>query len=486
MATCTIQITDETNCKILGLDLNTRKKLVNKFKYDIPGAKYTPACRLGRWDGKKAFVQLGGSTYINLLSEILPILDSEGYDIEVDDQRDYNTKFEFDAITEDSYAHVIWPKGHKHAGESLVIRDDQVAAINTFLSDTQSIQCLATGFGKTILTAILSHKCEPYGRTVVVVPSKDLVKQTEADYINMGLDVGVFFGDRKEYTKTHTICTWQSLNSLFKATKAGEAPIPFADFIEGVVCIMIDEAHGLKADALLSMMTGPMSRIPIRWGITGTIPKEEFEKKSLLATIGEVVGTVKASDLQEKGVLSNCHVHIKQMVDYVEHKAYQDELKYLLGNTDRIHYIAGMLQEISKTGNTLVLIDRVEPGQAIVDSIPGAVFLSGTHKSTKRKEQYDSMATGDGVLLVATYGIAAVGLNIPRIFNLVLIEPGKSFVRVIQSIGRGLRTAEDKDSVEIYDITSTCKFSKRHLTTRKKYYTEAGYPYSIKKIEWIK
>jgi len=80
--------------------------------------------------------------------------------------------------------------------------------------------------------------------------------------------------------------------------------------------------------------------------------------------------------------------------------------------------------------------------------------------------------------------VGPVGINIPRIFNLVLIEPGKSFVRVIQSIGRGIRKAEDKDFVDIYDVTSTCKFAKRHLTKRKVFYKEAKYNYSVEKVDW--
>ena len=91
---------------------------------------------------------------------------------------------------------------------------------------------------------------------------------------------------------------------------------------------------------------------------------------------------------------------------------------------------------------------------------------------------------GWGVIIIATYGVASVGINIPRIFNLVLIEPGKSFVRVIQSIGRGIRKAEDKDNVQIWDITSSCKFAKRHLGQRKKFYKEANYPYNIEKINY--
>ena len=93
-------------------------------------------------------------------------------------------------------------------------------------------------------------------------------------------------------------------------------------------------------------------------------------------------------------------------------------------------------------------------------------------------------ATATGKIIVATYGVAAVGINIPRIFNLVLVEPGKSFVRVIQSIGRGIRKAEDKDHVMIYDITSNCKFAKRHLTQRKAYYKDAKYPFDMEKFTY--
>jgi superfamily II DNA or RNA helicase len=144
-----------------------------------------------------------------------------------------------------------------------------------------------------------------------------------------------------------------------------------------------------------------------------------------------------------------------------------------------------LILKVNDTGNTLVLVDRVATGKLLVEYLGDkAVFVSGATKGTTRQAEYDAVATATGKIIVATYGVAAVGINIPRIFNLVLVEPGKSFVRVIQSIGRGIRKAEDKDHVEIWDITSTCKFAKRHLTARKKFYTEANYPFSIEKAEW--
>jgi superfamily II DNA or RNA helicase len=487
MKQATIVIKDEVNIKIEGLDLDARKALVNAFKYDVPYARYLPAVRLGRWDGKVSYFQLGGSTYTNLLPEIIPIIEKYDYDIDLDDQRTYSNKFDFDLVKENRWAYKTWPKGHPAAGEPIMLRDYQVEVINRFLENPQSIQEVATGAGKTITTATLSAAVEPYGRSIVIVPNKSLVTQTEKDYVNLGLDVGVYFGDRKEHGRTHTICTWQSLNVLLKNTKSGTADVTINDFIEDVVCIMVDEVHMAKADALKTLLTGVMSHIPIRWGLTGTIPKEKFESQALLVSLGPVIGKLSANELQQQGVLAQCHVNIVQLVDHVEYKDYQQELKYLLEESGRLDTIADLINKVNATGNTLVLVDRTECGRQLVERLGDrAVFVSGATKGTKRQEEYDEVATATDKIIVATYGVAAVGINIPRIFNLVLIEPGKSFVRVIQSIGRGIRKAEDKDHVEIWDITSTCKFAKRHLTKRKVFYKEANYPFTAEKLEWMK
>jgi len=485
MKQCTIQIKDEVNIKIEGLDLDVRRALVNAFKYEVPGARYLPAVRLGRWDGKVSYFQLGGSTYVNLLPEIVPILEKFDYDIELDDQRTYSTVFDFTQIREDSFAHKVWPKTHPMAGQPVILRDYQVEIINNFLGNPQCIQEVATGAGKTLMTAALSLSIEPYGRSIVIVPNKSLVTQTEADYVNLGLDVGVYFGDRKEIGKTHTICTWQSLNVLMKNTKNGVADVTIQDFIEDVVCVMVDEVHMAKADALKSLLTGVMSRVPIRWGLTGTVPKEPFEFQALRCSLGPVINQLSASELQDRGVLAQCHVNIVQLVDHAEFSNYQSELKFLLEEPDRLTAIANLVAQVNTTGNTLVLVDRVAAGHALIERLGDrAVFVSGATKAGARQDEYDEVATSTGKIIVATYGVAAVGINIPRIFNLVLLEPGKSFVRVIQSIGRGIRKAEDKDHVEIWDVTSTCKFAKRHLTKRKAFYRDANYPFSQEKLEW--
>ena len=481
---CKIIINDEVNVKIEGLPVEIRRKIANKMKYEVPYARYLPQYKLGRWDGKVGFFGLGGNGYVNHLDTIINILQESGVEIEEIDDKRQKVDLQFDKIDKNYFANKTWPKGHLCEGQNIELRDYQVDVVNNFLKEPQSLQEVATGAGKTIITACLSSLCEKFGRTVVIVPNKSLVTQTEEDYVNVGLDVGVYFGDRKELNKTHTICTWQSLNILDKKDKAGESTLSLATFLDGVKTVIIDEVHQAKADVLKKLLTHHLKNSPIRWGLTGTVPKEQFEFQSILAGIGPVVNQISAKELQDKGVLSKCHVNIVQLLDTNVYKNYQEELKYLTTNKKRLEYMAKLITKIKNTGNTLILIDRLTAGKELQSLIPDSVFIQGETKLEDRKEQYDEVSSTDNKVIIATYGVASVGINIPRIFNLVLIEPGKSFVRVIQSIGRGIRKAKDKDFVQIWDITSTCKFAKRHLTHRKKFYKEANYPFTIEKLDW--
>ncbi len=482
MSSCKLTIKDEVNIKFEGLSVETRRKIVNALKYDLPYARHMPAYKLGRWDGTKTFFGIGGTGYLAHLDVILPIVEDAGYDIEVEDLRQHQT-FKFNPIGEDYWSSQgkTWPKGHPQAGEPIVLRDYQYDVVNLFLNNPQSLQEVATGAGKTITTATLSNLCEPYGRTMVIVPNKSLVVQTEEDYKNLGLDVGVYFGDRKELNKTHTICTWQSLNILDKKSY-DEDTLTLAEFCEGVVAVIIDEVHQAKADVLTKLLTQNFKNCAIRWGLTGTVPKEKWEFQSILASIGPVINQVSAYDLQQKDVLAQLDIQILQTNDVQVFRSYQEEYTWLVTDETRLEWISNKINSISESGNTLVLVNRIDTGNKLLKNLKDAVFISGAVKLEDRKEEYDEIKTSDGKIIVATYGVAAVGINIPRIFNLVLIEPGKSFVRVIQSIGRGIRKAEDKDFVQIWDITSTCKYAKRHLTERKKYYKEAKYPFTLTKV----
>ena len=485
MATCKVIIKDEVNVKIENLSLDTRKALVKKFKFEDPTARFRPAFKLGRWDGTVSYFGLGGTTYMSMLPQVLEYLENQNYYIELEDQRS-PIALDFPEISDDFWGDQTWPKGHLRAGEKIRLRDDQVEVVNKFLENPQCIQEIATGFVKTITTATLAKICEKYGRTVTIVPNKSLVEQTEEDFINCGLDVGVYYGDRKNLDRTHTICTWQSLNVLDKNSKQYDeaACAKLEILLDNVQCVMVDEVHMAKAEVLKNLLTRNLAATPIRWGLTGTVPKDDFEFQSLRCSLGEVVNRVAAHELQESGVLSNCHVNIIQTAEWKEFSGYAEELKFLVTDETRMVYLANQIKNIAENGNTLVLVGRIESGKFLTNELEDAVFISGEVKTKDRKEEYDEVKTSTNKIIVATFGVAAVGINIPRIFNMVLLEPGKSFVRVIQSIGRGIRKADDKDHVEIWDLTASTKYAKRHLTERKRFYKDAKYPFTITKVKY--
>ena len=477
-----IVIEDEVNVHIQNVDLATKRVMIKSVQFFLPSARYSPAYKMGRWDGTTSFMTQGGKTYLNCLDKLMAVLQDRGYEFEIDDQRAYH-KFEFDTVDESYLSDQTWPHGHRFAGEPIELRDYQADAINCCLQNLQGVQVLPTSAGKTLVTATLSKMVEPYGRTIVIVPNKNLVQQTEEDYRNLGLDVGVLFGDRKEYDCTHTICTWQSLSVLDKKHKDFLDADQMEKFLKNLTAVIVDEAHAIKDQNVLhKLMTTVFKNIPIRWGLTGTIPEEDFKQMGLFSAIGPEIGKLTAKELQDKGVLAQCKVHVWQTQESAQYSTYQEELKYLVTNDMRLKWLAEEIEKLGESGNTLVLVDRIETGQKLYNQISNGVFISGEMKSKDRREHYKDINFADNKIMIATYGTTSTGISINRIFNLVLVEAGKSFVRTIQSIGRGLRMADDKSAVDIYDVCSRMKFSNNHLNKRKQFYKNAEYPFEVRKI----
>ena len=251
MKQCKLIIRDEVNIKFDGLDPPIRRKLEKELKFFLPYAYHVPSYKLGRWDGCVSFFTVGGMTFLNLLDRILPFLTH--YDIEIEDKRE-PFDFKFDPIDKDHFSKYKWPKKHTAAGQPIVLRDYQVEVINKFLKNPHALQEVATGAGKTLVTASLSNLIEPWGRSIVIVPNKSLVKQTEADYKALGLDTGVYFGDRKDFGHTHMICTWQSLNIMEKRFRDGLSDVSIVDFAEDVIPQLINKVYTHKTNKFFRVL----------------------------------------------------------------------------------------------------------------------------------------------------------------------------------------------------------------------------------------
>jgi len=253
--------------------------------------------------------------------------------------------------------------------------------------------------------------------------------------------------------------------------------------------------------------------VPFRFGVTGTLPKEPADKMAIKIALGDVLCEIPAYKLIDEGFLAKLHIDIMQLVvnlkdvyeeycvDYdnsmptepkftyiqFKNKFFPDwpaEKRFFQSEKERLQWMADYITLKSTHGNVFCLTIGVAFGKRLAKLIPEAVFLYGKDPVEERKEIYEMFKTHDNMIVIANAKIASTGLNIKRIFNLILVDIGKSFITTIQGIGRGLRKATDKDSVHITDICCDLYHSKRHMRDRINYYKEARYPFTKKTVDY--
>lgn len=496
---CKIRLLDEVYAAVVGLHGDHQEILYKKYSIPAPNYFFNPLYKLGRWDGKVHFFQTNGKTYIYLLEEILPRVIQMGYEIVIEDLRGMTTQPP-DSVDANMFAHIM----HPLTGKPIILRHYQIDGINTLIEHGYGIVRASTAAGKTILCTGL---CQRYGevgvKTLTIVPSQDLIRQTKQMYIHCGLDTGEYSGTYKTLDHQHIVSTWQALKNNPK-------------IIEMFQLVLVDECHGAKGKQLQEILTKHAAKVPFRFGVTGTLPPDPSDLMQVHVALGPVRFTITAAELINEGTLAAPHIDIIQLEEdlkneyaqfcanqsptdkpptYTQYKDqylpdFSSEKAYLHRRKPRMEWIASYIQAKAdkKKGNVLCFVDSIPFGRKLAALIPGAIFVNGQDIKTpaKRREVYDRFEHEDNLIVIVTVNIAGTGLDIPRIFNLITIDLGKSFIRVIQAVGRSLRKAHDKDTVMVSDICGDLKYSKKHLRERTNYYTDAGYPYKKHKIDYVK
>jgi hypothetical protein len=308
-------------------------------------------------------------------------------------------------------------------------------------------------------------------QTLLIVPSTDLVKQTVDEFKHhlsaYPVGIGEYSGSKKDIDNPIVVATWQSLQNV-------------PEYMKYFNAVIVDEAHGAKATVIRDLINVHGKHISHRYGCTGTFPKGKCDQYALKLSIGTILKEIPARWLIEQGYLSEIEIEPVETVDEdPDLPDYASERAYLTHHDDRNEALAAAIMEYrDKYGNTMVLVNTqsLAQGRAIANLIPGSVYLDGSSKSELRQEQYKQYADRDDMIVIASAGIASTGISIDRIFCLILLDPGKSFVKCIQAVGRGLRKKGDKFKVFVVDMYSKLKYGKKHWKERQGFYKEAGYP----------
>lgn len=462
---------------------STAQEISEFFTFEVPGAKFMPTVRNRLWDGRVRLFSPGtGKIYYGLLPYVQKFLKDQGYQVELTDDFDnekVDPKFTYQFVRSIE-------KGKFRA------RDYQLKAIHNIIQNHRGLILSPTGSGKSfIIYALVRYFLHLFGheKILIVVPTTSLVEQMYSDFADYGWFPDehchkLYAGSEKNTKKEVIISTWQSIYKLDKR------------YFNQFGAVFVDEAHLAKAKSLTGIMT-KLHNCKHRIGLTGTLDGTEVHRLVLegLFSVHEKVTTT--SELIERKELSNIHIrvlvleHTKRNKTLMKGKTYQQEMEYISTHLKRNLFIRNLVCDLK--GNTLVLAQYIEKQlmplcQMIEDHSDEnrkIYLIHGATPTDDREEVRRLVEQNDNCIIVASYGTFSTGINIKRIHNIVFASPYKSQIKVLQSIGRGLRLSSDKEQLTLFDLADDIQYNNKvnytlkHLTDRISIYNEQGFDYDI-------
>lgn len=454
------------------------------------GYQFNPKFKCRMWDGKIHLFNIRtGILPIGFLFDLLAYCKSSGLDFELEGMSLDTLRQEID---EPDYKAQI-EENMKDSGKT--IRPYQDEAVRKALMYRKGILLSCTSSGKSLMlyNIIRNLRREGFKKILLVVPNIILIKQMYDDFVDYGYadyesELTKMGGDEKPDMSAHVlISTWQSLQT--KPT----------DFFEDFDAVFVDECHGSQAKKLYNII-GYCINARVKIGTTGTLPTDKAELMKVQSVLGSVIFELKSKELIDQGVLTQiqiANIVLKYPQDFVlanKGREYQEEVRLVEDYADRNKALEIILTHTNSDHNILVLVNHIkhlnEIKEWLNEHFPGREVqnISGAVKGKDRDEIRLGVEHKDGLILLATYQTMSTGVNIPKLHDVVLYANSKSKIKVLQSIGRGLRRHSTKTKVILYDIVDDLSYQTRtgrtvdnylvkHWKERLQYYTDQEFPY---------
>ena len=460
------------------------QELSDLFTFDVPGAKFMPQYRSKYWDGKiRLFSPATGEVYGGLVDKIVNWARKSEYSLEFENNKHYGTPFEENEIISREGVKEYMTRISRYKP-----RDYQVDAVYDALKYNRKLLISPTASGKSMMIyAVVRYFVETKKKVLLIVPTTSLVEQMYKDFEDYGWNADqychrIYSGKEKTNENAVTITTWQSVYKL-------KRPF-FKDFDVAIG----DEAHLFKSKSLVSIMT-KMDSAKYRYGFTGTLDGSQTHKWVLEGLFGPSYKVTQTKELIDKGHLSKLQIRVL-ILKHTDQKfdTYEDELQYIISHIKRNKFIRNLALDLK--GNSLILFSRVAThGQILFDSINSSVqnnrkvfYVHGGVEAQERERIREITEQERDAIIVASYGTFSTGINIKNLHNVIFASPSKSRIRNLQSIGRVLRTGDNKKKAVLYDIADDISYKSRknytlnHLVERVKIYNEEKFNYEIIQI----
>ena len=470
-------------------DSGIAREMSDYFTFEVPGARFMPAYRNKIWDGKiRLFSAQSGKIYFGLLTYIEQFCKTNEIEYTVDgDIKD--AKFKLQKDTTKDFIESLRPTSK---GKLLDVRDYQIDAIHSAIRKHRGLFLSPTASGKSLIIYALVRYYDillKEKKILILVPTTSLVEQMYSDFIDYGWSDDflhrIYAGHERESSKSVYISTWQSLYKMKKP------------YFSKFGCVIGDEAHLFKSKSLTNILT-KLDLCKYRFGLTGTLDDTQTHRLVLEGLFGSVEKVITTKELIDSGTLAdleiNCIVlkHTEEESKSLKGSSYAEEINYLVGNVRRNNFIINLSDNLE--GNTLCLFSLVlKHGKNLyeeMEKFDRKVFFVYGGTDAETREKIRAITEGEkNAIIVASYGTFSTGVNIRNLHNIVFTSPSKSKIRVLQSLGRGLRKSESKRSVRLFDIAddlsykSHKNFTLNHFYDRINIYNTEKFNHKIDKIK---
>ncbi len=374
------------------------------------------------------------------------------------------------------------------------LRDYQSASVIEALRKGRGIIVLPTAAGKTLTIATLVESLR-YNNNIkqclIIVPSIQLVEQTYEDFLKYGISSEMLSkwsgSNTPDLNKPILIASLQILQS-------DKQDLSILDSIETVI---VDECHKVRRGNQINDILKKI-KTNFKFGFTGTLPPDKIDQWNLIGKIGPILYEKKSIELRNVQQIAGVEIQILE-IDYLTKpslsapsstnptKAYDEENEFLNQSSERNRIISNISKKTDK--NTLVLVERITHGEALTKLIKencpekDVYFIQGSIDVSDRENIRQLMEINNNIICVAISKIFSTGISINNLHYIVFASAGKAKIKILQSIGRGLRLHPLKNKVYIFDIADNLRYGRKHLTDRIKLYEEEKIQYKRHRLQ---
>ena len=453
------------------------KELHEFFSFEVPNARYMRAVQNRIWSGRvHLFSPATGKIYLGLYPYVKRFCEKQGYRIKVWGPIEAENGIDKELVR------VFVSR----LNTGIKARPYQINAIHHIINTNRGLILSPTGSGKSlIIYALTRYYVDMFSdkKVLCIVPTTSLVEQLYNDFADYGWFPDehchkLYSGNLKHTPKEVVISTWQSIYRMPKS------------YFKQFGAVFVDEAHLAKAKSLTGIMN-KMHDCKYRIGTTGTLDGTEVHRLILEGLFSVHEQGTTTSQLIEDKQLSNLHIYCLVM-EHMKHqrirREYQAEIDFLSQYEPRNEFIFKLAN--TEEGNTLILCRYIVQLQRLQEMLKASdrdVYLVYGKTPTEDRELVRGyVEKGKNAIILASYGVFSTGINIKRLHNIIFASPYRSQIKVLQSIGRGLRVADDKDELKIFDIADDMStprgkpnYTLKHLKERIEIYNSQGFDYDI-------